>query len=98
MILLLGSSANHGDSKAQYVRQFKKWGFGKNSTTEEWKFIARRIRKRALEGKESETYIRGELATNKKIKKEISRHVPPSFENGRNSGNGILSLDLEPDS
>jgi hypothetical protein len=72
----LNSANECNDSKAQYIRQFKKWGFAKYSTEEKWQFIAQRVQKRELEGKESETYINGNLMSRKKLQKEISRHVP----------------------
>ena len=72
--------SNHAKSKAQYVRQLSKWQVKKTSKGEEWKFIEHRLRKRDLEGKDSETYINGELVPSKKIKKEISRHVLPRFK------------------
>jgi len=68
-------------------------GFGKNTNNEEWRYIARRIEKRDLDGKESETYISGRLISNKKIRKEVSRHAPPTFEQDRHSGNELPSLD-----
>ncbi|RDL35193.1 uncharacterized protein BP5553_07124 [Venustampulla echinocandica] len=67
---------NHGfqASKAQYIRKFELWGFKKYSTDESWKYIARKIQKRNLEGKESDTYVNGKLVPRKKVKKEVSRH------------------------
>lgn len=83
--------SNHAKSKAQYVRQLSKWQVKKNSKGEEWKFIAHRLRKRDREGKDSETYINGELVPRKKIKKEISRHVLPRFERDYNFNAGQLN-------
>ncbi|CZR63647.1 uncharacterized protein PAC_13544 [Phialocephala subalpina] len=65
--------------KAQYTRKFKQWNFSKNSTSDKWKFVARELEKRKRDGKESETYINGKLIPNKKIKKEISRYLLPSY-------------------
>jgi len=68
------------NSKAQYTRKFERWGFKKNSTDAQWKLIARRLQKRSLEGKESETYLDGKLVPRKKVKKEVSRHSLPSWQ------------------
>ncbi|KAF4628877.1 hypothetical protein G7Y89_g9276 [Cudoniella acicularis] len=65
--------------KAQYTRKFKQWNFSKNSTSDKWKFVARKLEKRKHEGKESETYINGKLIPNKKIQKEISRYTLHSY-------------------
>jgi hypothetical protein len=65
-------------SKDQYVRQFRKWGFKKNSTEDKWKFVFRRLEKRKLGGSQSEVEINGKLMLEKKVKKEISRNVPTS--------------------
>ena len=64
--------------KAQYVRKLDQWGFKKNSTHEEWKFVARQLKKRNLEGKRSDTYINGKLIPRKKVMKEVSRYVTSS--------------------
>ena len=74
-------------SKAQYELQFKKWNLRKNMNKEEWNFVHHRIEKRRHEGKESETYFRNALVPNKKVKKETSRHLPPTFEHTYPSGN-----------
>jgi hypothetical protein len=68
------------NSKAQYIRRLEKWGFKKYSTSEEWKSISRKIQKRNLEGKESDTFINGRLVPLKKVKKEVSRHSRPSWQ------------------
>lgn len=80
LINYLTSGADRFNSKAQYIRKFKQWGFKKNSRDEDWKFIARKLQKRNLEGKESDTYINGKLAPRKKVKKEVSRHSLPSWQ------------------
>jgi len=61
-----------------------KWGFRKNSTKEDWEFIAHRMKRRKLQGKQSEVYINGSLASIRKVKKEISRYDLPSWKNDRN--------------
>lgn len=67
-------------SKSQYIRKFEQWDFKKNSTDAKWKFIAQKTEKRTLEGKESDIYLDGKLVPRKKVKKEISRHTPPSWQ------------------
>ncbi|CZR68340.1 uncharacterized protein PAC_18239 [Phialocephala subalpina] len=73
-------------SKAQYIRRLDKWGFKKYSSNEKWQFISRRLQKRSLEGKESDTFINGELLSLKKVKKEIVRHSLPSWQTMWNTG------------
>jgi hypothetical protein len=66
---------------SQYIRQFKKWGFSKNSKQQQYEFIARRLKKRKRDGKEdSDVYMNGALVNNKRLKKELSRHVRASVE------------------
>lgn len=71
---------NKCNSKAQYIRKFEQWGFKKNSTDEKWKYVAHKLQKRDLEGKESDIYVNGKLVTRKKVKKEVSRHSLPSWQ------------------
>lgn len=73
---------NHGfhASKAQYIRKFDQWGFKKNSTDGNWKYIAHKLQKKDLEGKESDTYVNGKLMPRKKVKKEVSRHSLLSWQ------------------
>jgi hypothetical protein len=80
------SVSSNRNSKAQYVRQFNKWSLKKNSTQEDWEFIADRTKKRKLEGKESAVYIDGSLTPIKKLRKEISRYDLPSWKKDRNLG------------
>ncbi len=71
--------ANGSDASiAQYNGQFgkDKWCFLKNSKEEHWGFVDRRLRKRKLAGLESEVYIHGKLVPEKKLRKDIARHVP----------------------
>lgn len=79
-IVCLIRFADWCNSKAQYIRKFKQWGFKKNSTDAKWKFIARKLQKRDLEGKESDTYLDGRLVPRKKVKKEVSRHSLLSWQ------------------
>lgn len=78
LIICSTSCADWCNSKAQYIRKFEQWGFKKNSTDENWKYIAHKLQKRNLEGKESDTYVNGKLVPRKKVKKEVSRHSLPS--------------------
>lgn len=80
LIIDLTGFANCCNSKAQYIRKFEQWDFKKNSTDAKWKFIAQKSQKRTLEGKESDIYLDGKLVPRKKVKKEISRHTPPSWQ------------------
>jgi hypothetical protein len=80
--------------KAQYERQFKKWGARKNLRETEWKFIHHRTQKRKREGKESVAYVDDILVPPKKLKKEVSRHCPPTFAQGYVSGSCCPSLDI----
>jgi hypothetical protein len=64
--------------KPQYLRRFKEWGLSKNITSEAWKVVEHRLRKRRLEGKETEVLLNGIIVDKKRLKKEISRHVPLS--------------------
>ncbi|RDL41644.1 uncharacterized protein BP5553_01623 [Venustampulla echinocandica] len=60
-------------TKAQYERQFKKWGFQKYRTKEDWKTMNQKIELRKRNATESNIYCDGELMSNKKLRKEISR-------------------------
>ena len=71
---------------SQYIGKFKQWHIKKNLTNEEWKFIDRKLRKRKQEGKESDIYFHGKLIPDKKVKKETSRHAPPTFQQPQFSG------------
>jgi hypothetical protein len=61
-------------SKAQYELHFKKWGFRKNRTKDEWRAVDQKIEKRKREHKESEVYIDGILIESKKVKKSTLRY------------------------
>jgi hypothetical protein len=65
-------------SKAQYETQFRSWNLRKNLTKEDWRFIHLRVQKRKLENKDSEVYFNNAVIPNKKVSKEIGRHVPLS--------------------
>ena len=79
-MLCVTSCAERYNSKAQYIRKFDQWGFKKNSTDGNWKYIAHKLQKKDLEGKESDTYVNGKLVPRKKVKKEVSRHSLLSWQ------------------
>jgi hypothetical protein len=90
-------SANNTSRKAQYERQFKKWGFQKNKKHDIWEAIAIKVTKRKRVNKESEVRIGGDVVSVKKLKRELSRygyeaafphtfqgdHYPPNFSDVR---------------
>ena len=49
-------------------------------TKKEWDYALRRMRKRKLDGKESDVYFNGSKVPEKKIKKQMSRHYSLSQE------------------
>ncbi|KAF5012913.1 hypothetical protein FDECE_1047, partial [Fusarium decemcellulare] len=75
MMILMESTYRFYASKAQYIRQLKKWGVEKYSTNEKWKSAAEQVQKRKLEGKETEILINGTPVPWKKLKKEMARYA-----------------------
>ncbi|KAF3395004.1 Ankyrin-1 [Talaromyces pinophilus] len=76
-------SERYGFSKSneQYTRQFTKWSFKKNLTSEDWKFIAHRREKRKREGKDPGTVQKdGNVIPEPKVRKAIARHVLPTAQ------------------
>ncbi|KUL89893.1 hypothetical protein ZTR_02763 [Talaromyces verruculosus] len=76
-------SERYGFSKSneQYTRQFTKWSFKKNITSEDWKFIAHRREKRKREGKDPGTVQKdGNVIPESKVRKAIARHVLPTAQ------------------
>ncbi|EEP81496.1 predicted protein [Uncinocarpus reesii 1704] len=69
----------HMERNNQYYAQFKKWNIKKRRTGDDWKFVFGRVQKRKLEGLESDVYMDGSLVPEKKLRKEIARHVPLSY-------------------
>lgn len=61
-------------TKSQYELQFKKWGFRKNRTADEWDIVARKLAGRKRKHKESEVFLNGNLINPKKLRKETLRH------------------------
>ncbi|KAG4271472.1 hypothetical protein FPRO04_10912 [Fusarium proliferatum] len=72
--------------RAQYIRQLGKWELKKNATQDDWKCAKALIRKRKVEGKETEIMINGNVVAMKKLKKELGRYSwqqsygPPIFQ------------------
>jgi hypothetical protein len=60
-------------SKQQYERQFKKWGFAKNSDTATWKAINYKVIKRQNQGRASAVYKQGRLLPAAKVEKSRQR-------------------------
>ncbi|KAL2036493.1 hypothetical protein N7G274_010759 [Stereocaulon virgatum] len=75
MMEYVASQSGFRPSKAQYIRQLKKWGFEKNSSADQWKQVAKVVRKRKHEGKDSEVFIRNDRVSTPKLRKEISRYA-----------------------
>jgi Ankyrin repeats (many copies) len=79
-IARVSNSIKHGGhrltpvSKPQFVRKLKSWGCRKNTSSNDWKRIARTIQRRQCEGKESIVIINGEQVDNKRLRKELSRY------------------------
>jgi hypothetical protein len=61
-------------SKAQYELHFKKWGFRKYRSADEWKRVAHKIAQRKRVDKDSEVYLNGILINQKKLRKETLRY------------------------
>ncbi|KAI8677253.1 Clr5 domain-containing protein [Fusarium sp. Ph1] len=65
-------------TRAQYIRRLDSWKMRKYSTKEEWEYVDSLVRKRKLEGKESEIIMGGKPISVKKLKKELGRYGQPS--------------------
>ena len=60
------------------MRNTSKTGSGKkNNKSEHWEQLSVVVHERKRLGKETEVFIRGELQSRDKIRKEISRYHPP---------------------
>ncbi|KAM0718861.1 hypothetical protein Q7P37_005933 [Cladosporium fusiforme] len=70
VVLHMREQHNFEMSEQQYGRQFKKWGFRKNSTGDNWKLIHRKRDKRQKQGKKSLVYHGGRLITSERLSKE----------------------------
>lgn len=53
----------------------KVWGVGKNANSEKWGYVDRTIKKRKLQGKESDVLFYGQHQSHSKVMKEIARNV-----------------------
>ena len=72
-----GLDFDHSDSdasKAQYIRQFKKWKLEKNLRGDQWKKIAKVVRNRKTYGKDSEILIKDGRVSDRRLRKEMSRY------------------------
>jgi hypothetical protein len=74
------------NSKAQYEQQFKIWDFRKNLSRGDWHFVGHRLTKREGEGRKSKVYFNGNPLSDKKVKREVSRHVSLLSQQGFSSG------------
>ena len=63
-------------SKAQYIRQFRKWKFDKNLRSDQWRKIAKAVDNRKSYGKDSEILIRDGRVSDRRLRKEMSRYRP----------------------
>lgn len=64
----------------------------KYSTKEEWEYVGSLVRKRKLEGKESEITMGGKPISVKKLKKELGRYGQPSSSEKSCSSKSPLSI------
>ena len=74
--------SNCDASKAQYIRQFKKWKFEKNLRGDQWKWIAKVVRNRKSSGKDSEILIKDGRVSDRRLRKEMSRYRPHEYDDG----------------
>ncbi|KAL2812270.1 fungal-specific transcription factor domain-containing protein [Aspergillus granulosus] len=71
---------NFHASVKQYRCKFKEWGFEKYRTSDDWKIIGYKVTKRDRQGKDTVVSMNGEVITDKKLKKETSRHAFTTLE------------------
>ncbi|KAI8651957.1 Clr5 domain-containing protein [Fusarium sp. Ph1] len=62
-------------SRAQYIRKLGAWNIKKYANKEGWKCADALIRKRKVEGKDTEILMNGKLVSAKKLKKELERYA-----------------------
>jgi len=74
------------------IKQFKtKFGGYKNVKADEWAVISSQVKKRALEGKESDVYFNGRLLDAKRVKRELIRYdKKDTAQDGSQSSGGRL--------
>ncbi|KAL4971083.1 ankyrin repeat-containing domain protein [Aspergillus stella-maris] len=63
-------------SPNQYRAKLKAWKVGKNTSSDVWRFVEVRLRRRQLEGKNSQVLLYGQVQPWAKVMKEIARNVP----------------------
>lgn len=63
--------------KAQYEAKFITWDWRKNLSESEWKYVASKLEERG--DRDTEVYLHGRRILPKRVKKEISRHVRPTW-------------------
>jgi len=69
------------NSDAQYEAQFKKWGFRKNLKKNDWEYVHTRIEQRIIDGRgPSAVFHNDTLIPQEKVKKEIKRYIPLSYQ------------------
>jgi hypothetical protein len=82
-----GLESDDRTSKSQYEKYFKRWGFRKNLTKEEWTPIRQKVLARKRAGKESDVYLEGVLMPAKKVKRGIGRYQQTRCETNLTSHN-----------
>ena len=82
---------NRDASKAQYIRQFKKWRFEKNLRSDQWKKIAKVVRNRKAYGKDSEILIKDGRVSDRRLRKEMSRYRPYGHDDFSGKANSTAS-------
>ncbi|KAM6511189.1 hypothetical protein FALCPG4_016192 [Fusarium falciforme] len=75
--LVTSMAKRHGfhASKAQYIRKLGTWNMKKYSSKEAWKHADALVRKRKVDGKDTEIIMNGKLVSAKKLKKELGRYA-----------------------
>ncbi|KAJ4313621.1 hypothetical protein N0V84_009329 [Fusarium piperis] len=99
--LVTSMAEQHGfhASRAQYIRKLGTWNIKKYSSKDNWKRADGLIRKRKVDGKDTEIVMNGKLVSAKKLKKELGRYAwqqpygqQPSNEHPRNAQAQLLSI------
>ena len=49
---------------------------------QQWEYVGKQLTIREKAGKKSEVYFKNELIAEKKLRREISRHILPRFNSG----------------
>lgn len=74
------------NSPSQYTRQFRKWGLKKNATREAWELASLQVKKRELEGKDTEIRMNNRPVPAKKLKKAILRYADQTSQASQDLG------------